>query len=607
MIGRLKYNYHVTKTISNQYNNPLLIIPSTFGLILNLNVIISLNPSQISYNNSTYTEGPQIAEVFNNFFHSVFAKPATSYPDTALPRDISNSILHASNLSLDREQVNKALKRVNIDKGPGSDNIPPILISRCADALTTPILILFNRSLREGRFPDKWKEAHIVPIFKKGVKTKAENYRPISILNIFAKLLEKFVFDIIYPIIYNAIPNNQHGFVRARSTVSNLAQFLTYTLKNMDAGGQVDVIYTDFEKAFDRVDHIILLRKLNHLGIHGDLLRWIESYLKNRSQAVVIGGHKSNFIKICSGVPQGSHLGPLLYNAYLFDIYTCFKNSSHLLYADDKKIFLKIKHDSDCVNLQEDLNRLTSYYANNRITVNTNKCQIITFTRKASPIIFNYKINNSLLQRIDVVKDLGILLDTKLTFNDHIDYITNKAYKNLGFVKRSCENFDNILCIKLLYFSYVRSTLEYGSCVWSPIYQTHKLKIEAIQKKFLKYLDFKSKQYLHTYEKRCDHYRLLSLSDRRILLDQCLLHDIINGRLDTPELLSQISFSTPTKRTRHTKLFSTNLCRTRYAKNLTINRICDQYNINFSNIDIFHLSKNTFKTHIIKLLALAYQ
>lgn len=158
-----------------------------------------------------------------------------------------------------------------------------------------------------------------------------------------SKLFESVVYVHLKPIISRSIPYEQHGFMKHRSTVTNLDVFTDYVLRSMDDRCQVDVIYTDFEKAFDRVDHVILLQKLSDLGINGNLLRWVTSYIKNRMQAVVTGSARSNFIIIPSGVPQGSILGPLFYNAYPFDIGSCFRNAQYLMFADDMKVFFKIR------------------------------------------------------------------------------------------------------------------------------------------------------------------------------------------------------------------------------------------------------------------------
>ncbi|CAG9124933.1 unnamed protein product [Plutella xylostella] len=329
----------------------------------------------------------------------------------------------------------------------------------------------------------------------------------------------------------------QHGFLRKRSTVTNLASFSNFLLNNMDHGGQVDVIYTDFEKAFDRVDHTILLHKLQILGIHGDLLRWIKSYLTNRSQAVVLGGFRSNFVGIPSGVPQGSHLGPLFYNAYLFDIDTAFTSSKHLLYADDKKIFYKIRNLQDHEAVQADLDALYRYYLNNKITVNVKKCMCISFTRKPKPSYFNYAFNGNTIERVNSVRDLGIILDSKFLLSEHIDHIANKAYRNLGFVLRSCKPFTNIGAIKSVYYAYVRSTLEYASTIWSPHYTIYKERLEKVQKVFINHLNFRLRNSANSYKDGCRINNVNTLEERRTLLDMCFLHDLVHGRVDCAELV----------------------------------------------------------------------
>lgn len=373
----------------------------------------------------------------------------------------------------------------------------------------------------------------------------------------------------------------------------------------MESGGQVDVVYTDFEKAFDRVDHDLLLHKLHSLGIRGDLLRWVQSYLSNRSQAVVLGGYKSDYIAVPSGVPQGSHLGPLFYNAYIFDIANCFAQANHLLYADDKKIFMRVRSVADCELLQSDLNNLFDYYQKNNITVSIRKCQCISFTRKKIPVFFSYNFDNQIIERVSVVRDLGIYLDSKMTFTAHFDNIVNRAYRNLGFVLRTCQPFKSITSLKVLYSAYVRSILEYACQVWSPFYAVHIKRIERIQKKFLKHLNFRdgvSSDKVESYVHNCRIHNLLALEERRDMLDIVLLYDILSGHIDCPDLLAQITFNVPRRRTRHTSLFSVPLHSTNYGRNRALGRILTSYNKRFPHVDPFNNSKISFKFKIIKTI-----
>lgn len=558
-------------------------------------------PKRLTYKNVCYSDGKEICDAFNDFFHSVFSAQHSSYSDSSENCNDTNCNTIIS-LQVSLQTVEGSLKSLNVDKGAGCDGIPAAFWKGCTNSLAEPIHIIFNRSLKEGIFPEAWKRAHIVPIHKKGTRANVENYRGISILNILGKLFEKIVYDCIYPYIATGVPNTQHGFMRRRSTTSNLACFTSYLLKNTDRGGQVDVIYTDFEKAFDRVDHVILLNKLFRLGIRGDLLRWIKSYLSNRSQAVVVGGYRSDFIEIPSGVPQGSHLGPLFYNAYLFDIHESFINSEHLMYADDKKIFLKIKSISDCELLQADLDNLTKYYNTNKITVNVNKCQCISYSRKIHPVNFQYNFNGIIINRVKIVRDLGVIFDNKLSFSEHIDFVTTKAFKNLGFVIRSCKIFKDVGSIKSVYFAYVRSILEYACPIWSPFYIIYVSQLERLQQKFVNHLNYRLRKPPMSYQQSCNTHGMLTLEQRRKILEMCLLYDILNGNLDCADLLSQVKFNTPQRRTRHTPMLYVPIHATNYAQNNVVTRIVRTHNTTFKDIDIFTYSKKTFKTRLVKAL-----
>lgn len=558
-------------------------------------------PNILTLNNRILSEGSDMVEGFNNFFYSMFSLPVPQYAQSELV-DPQQAVENIGTLLISETSVLSLLKNLDVKKGAGCDNIPPYFIKQCASVLAGPLAKLFTKSIRGGVFPTVWKEAKIVPVHKKGLKIKIENYRPISILNVFSKIFEKSVYNSIYPFVSKCIPSEQHGFLKGRSTTTNLVLFAKYIRDNIEQGYQIDVIYTDFEKAFDRVDHNILLSKLHKLGIHGDLLRWIESYLTNRCQAVVLGGYRSDFIIIPSGVPQGSHLGPLFYNIYLYDIYAALSYSKFLMYADDTKIFLRISSRDDSLRLQHDLNQLCTYYRQNRISVNVDKCQVITFTRKQHPLVFSYHLNDVPLQRVDHIRDLGLHLDSKFTFNRHIDVITNKAFKSLGFIMRICAPFRNRNCIKSVFFAYVRSVLEYGSNIWSPNYAVHIDRIEKIQKRFVKFLNFRTFTTPSTYESNCEVHHMLPLHKRRILLDMMLLYNVINSKIDCPELIAELGIRVPLRRTRHTKFLHTKFHRTNYGRNETLTRIANEFNNNFNNLDPFVCTKNTFRKLVIQTL-----
>lgn len=573
--------------------------PKTFWTFVKATRGGSGYPKKMCLDGAEYTEGKDICNAFNSFFQSVFGVPSSNSTPAHTEQTCTDVV---SNVQINTSTVEVMLKTLDTNKGAGSDGLPSLFWSRCAKSLALPLTLIFNRSLREGIFPYIWKSALIVPVHKKGSRTDIKNYRAISILNTAAKIFERVVYDVIYTTLARSIPEQQHGFLRKRSTTSNLASFSSFVLENMDHGGQVDVIYTDFEKAFDRVDHVILLNKLQILGIHGDLLRWTESYLTNRSQAVVIGGYRSNYVNVPTGVPQGSHLGPLFYNAYLYDIGSCMEHTGYLMYADDKKIFLKIDTVHDCLLIQRDLNRLLEYYRKNKITINAGKCECISFTRKPKPIQHKYYFEGVEISRKQCVRDLGVYFDHKMTLSEHIDYITTKAYKNLGFVLRICKPFSDIDAIKMVYFAYVRSVLEYASSIWSPQYKVYKNRIERIQKIFSKHLNYLLHNSFVTYTDSCTEHNLLSLEKRRVVLDMALLYDIINSNIDCPNLVSKVTFRTPKYRTRNTTLLDTPRHHTKYHRNSVLSRLAFTYNKEFGHIDIFGKSKITFKKDIIKAI-----
>lgn len=213
----------------------------------------------------------------------------------------------------------------------------------------------------------------------------------------------------------------------------------------MDKRVRVDAIYTDFSKAFDKISHRILIDRLADVGVSGFLLRWIWSYLRDREQVVTVNGYQSNPFDVPSGVPQGSHLGPLFFIIYLNDIGKCFLNCKFLLYADDLKMFCPVEHPSDCQKIQEDLDRLAAYCSKMDLFLNLEKCVAITYTRNKSFVCHSYLVNNTQLKTVSEIKDLGVIMDSKLLFKFHIEKIINESNKMLGFIKRNTKYFRNFL------------------------------------------------------------------------------------------------------------------------------------------------------------------
>ncbi|CAH2097152.1 unnamed protein product [Euphydryas editha] len=315
-------------------------------------------PASMRLDDTMADSGSSIANLFAQHFSSIF---------TQTTHVVNNNIKRSTNLQqlpkfrfLEVEVLRK-IKGLNIHKGMGPDNIPPIFVKRCGVAIALPLTMIFNRSLQEGIFPNVWKKARIVPVFKKDDRTDIKNYRPISILSCFSKLFESLVHSILARHFENLLDNSQHGFRGGLSVQTNLSNFITDLMVEVDKGNEIDAIYTDFSSAFDKVDHIILLNKLSQCGIGPCLLKWIESYLHQRPQTVVVNGFESAEYIARSGVPQGSHLGPLLFLAFINDITTVIRHSKCSLYADDLKIYRTVGSNVDVQLLQADLDVIVNY------------------------------------------------------------------------------------------------------------------------------------------------------------------------------------------------------------------------------------------------------
>ncbi|KAJ8717226.1 hypothetical protein PYW08_005625 [Mythimna loreyi] len=572
------FDTYMAKIESAIINNP-----RSFWSYVKSKRTVNAFPNVMHYRDTIAETGEEICNLFSNYFHSTFQNPDS----IVIPsRENNNSVTSISTIEISHEEVLKLMKSLDLTKAGGPDSIPPIFIVSCAVSLVDPVCILFKRSVSEGIVPRVWKSAYITPVFKKGDRSNVEDYRPISKTCLFSKLLERIIYKQVYGAVRSNFGEEQHGFLRNRSTTSNLILSHEFVSEGMDQRAQVDVIYTDYSKCFDRINHTVLLDKLLLTGIHGDLYRWFSSYIENRTQAVVLKGYVSGWNYVPSGVPQGSILGPLLFTLFISDIHKCFRHSYILLYADDMKIHKVAKNISDAEQLQNDLNRFEEYCVHNKLQLNVAKCFQITYSRQKTIVNFEYKLNDQVLNKVTAIKDLGVKMDYKLLFDQHIDYIVNRASKALGFIIRVSADFRSLKTIKILYCAFVRSHLEYASQVWNPQYEKYKSRIEAVQKKFLRYLDYKARQYSDDYNHRCKRYHFLPLHYRRDINDISFFINIANGSIDCPELLSKLHLRTNLLGLRRRPLMQIASGSTNYRKNTFLLRAAQAFNNIPDDLDV---------------------
>lgn len=561
-------------------------------------------PSQMHLADSTAKTGPEVANLFASHFSSTYL--ANSADDvTQIPEQFNNRSI--AQIKISEKDIYFKINQLDIFKGSGPDGIPPLLIKRCSQSLTYPLFIIFNKSLETGQFPDIWKKARILPLHKKGDSCIITNYRPISILCCFSKLFESLICPIITQHIDIAISDFQHGFRMGRSAETNLVSFISDISKEVDSGYQVDTIYTDFSSAFDKVSHSLLIAKLEANGVHGSLLNWFKSYLERRSQLVSMNGHESRLYYADSGVPQGSHLGPILFSLFINDIVTKLQNSKCSLFADDLKIFKTVNCLTDASLLQSDLSKVQQWCTENFMVLNSQKCYHIKFTRKKMPIPSVYKVGDDVLNEVNEVKDLGVTLDAKLTFIPHINNITKKAAQMMGFIRRNSNGF-SVQSKILLYDSLVRSHLEYSSSAWNPSYALHSQHIESIQRSFTRHLAFISSGISHRcpYEQRLSFFNMVSLKSRRTLRDLTFLHKVMNGNILCSDILERVFLTVPYNYPRQpiSKILHGPIGKTNLLSHSPINRMCQSYTNLLSkdpDIDMFSNSLNIFKSYARKV------
>ena len=557
-------------------------------------------PVTMTDGNLVTSDGHQICQMFADQFASGFVKGKAAQHSSVSDnmRNMNNNSLPLTEPVIDRDCLIRKLKSLDSHKGAGPDGIPPIFFSKCAYALASPLLMIFNRSLSTGVFPDIWKTAKVVPIHKSGESDNVSNYRPISILCTLAKVFESLICPLIQSHLKLYLSVSQHGFVGGRSTCTNLVAFTEFLVNAIDSGGQVDVVYTDFSRAFDCVPHDILLDKLSAYGITGNLLAWLKSYLENRFFFVVVNGFQSCVCATTSGVPQGSHIGPILFIVFVNDIPECFRFSECFMYADDLKFGKVINSREDAEALQKDLDKLIEWCVNNGMDLNIRKCFHIKFTRKKLLVPSVYSIGSHVIQEVDEIKDLGVLFDKKLTFIPHLESVIKRASRMLGFVIRNASGFRRSKTKMILYNCHIRSILEYCSTVWRPHYATHKLRLERIQKRFLWHLAYscgvaKTKP---SYVTRLSYFKVSSLEKRRNIIDSTFLIKILRNKIDCPQLLEKIKFRAPARYPRvPITPFYPPPRRTVLGANSTIPRLCKLLNSCSDLVDVHADSLTKFR------------
>ena len=444
-------------------------------------------PTMIDNNGIVEYEPSNIAEAFGQYFSSLLV--GNSNDETCRTFDdngFCELIPHLQGVEISDSDVLEVINSLKNDKSPGPDNITPRLLKLCSQSITPILRRLFVDSLSQGTLPMSWKKANITPVHKSGDTTSVCNYRPIALTSVVCKIIETLITKAIHRHIseYCLLDCNQHGFVKGRSCVTQLMSIVQTWLRFLDKPSppKIDVIFFDFTKAFDLMPHDILLRKLkSQFFISGKLWFWIQSFLTNRQQRVLYKGATSTWFDVLSGIPQGSVLGPCLFNLFINDLIHQ-TNSPTALFADDTLIYRPVNTTQDEQILQQDINRVHSWCVANKMRINIKKSKVMRITWSRNPGIPNYVYNETPLEIVNEYKYLGIIINNKLTWHTHVEYVFRKANRLLGFISSVSKSLSQSAFFSV-YKSLVIPVLEYGQPVWQLHTSVLSNKLEQIQRR----------------------------------------------------------------------------------------------------------------------------
>ena len=489
-------------------------------------------PECMNYKSRFRTNRQEQCELFNEFFYRQFSSPSLYNIDINFSGDsMSEFIIH-------QNTVFRILSDIKTNKAQGPDKIHGKVLKECATSLAYPLSVLFNMCFKSGQLPCDWKTANIVPIFKKGSKTDIENYRPISLTSLVMKVFERIIRDELYLRCEQYLDRRQHGFLPKRSCTTLMVDYCDSLALSLNSGIETDVVYFDFSKAFDTVNHDILLHKLKNMyKIDGHLLRFIACYLKGRKQRVVIGNCEASLRNVDSGVPQGSILGPLLFVLFINDLPAGLSPETNAaMYADDTKIWRQIHTLADCYILQNDIDYMQNWAVENKMKFNSTKCKVLQVSlRRTNPLLdclpfskYHYMLDFCFLDFTSSENDLGVNITRKLNWNEQCTKLISKASQMFGLTRRTAHFVSNPRQRRALYLALVRSQFEHCSVIWRPHCKTAINKLENLQKRCLKWI--LSEEFLHyssdIYFQKCKSLDILPLGFRLLLNDLVLFHKI---------------------------------------------------------------------------------
>ena len=498
------------------------------------------HPTCLLDGDKNITNPTKMANTFNGYFTSIadnILKKRKFEGNKSFQDYLTNPLNNSFFLyDCDEIEIKSIITSLNLNKASGPNSIPTKILHLLKEEISTPLCNIFNLSFSTGQHPDILKIAKTIPVFKKGSRLLVCNYRPISLLSNLNKILEKLIFSRLYKFFdnYKCIYSLQFGFRAKHSTNHALIDITENIRCALDNKNVACGIFVDLQKAFDTVNHNILLNKLNHYGIRGIANDWLSSYLSNRSQYVSILGFNSETKFIKHGVPQGSVLGPLLFLIYINDLHHAIKYSKVYHFADDTNL-LNINRSPKQLQKQVniDLKLLYNWLLANKISLNCSKTELIFFCKpgeRPPDIDYKIKMNGHKIIPSNYIKYLGIYLDSNLSGQYHCDLLLKKLKRSNGMLCKA-RHYVQLDELRSIYYAIFSSHMVYGCQVWGQSINIHTEKVFKLQNRAMRIISFSD---FHANSNPIyKENKILKLKDYITLQNCIFVYDFLNNNLPT--------------------------------------------------------------------------
>lgn len=589
----------LNKEYIDQVQQNIIEHPSEFWSYAKFKKKSATYPREMSFNGRKTDQPDEIVGMFADFFEGLYIEDEFPVVFDEVYGDEPDG---AWEIDLTMFDIEKAIEKLDVKSSAGPDDIAPIFMKKCVDVLVWPLWILHRKQMELGKISSKLKISKVVPVYKKkGKKNDVKSYRITAISSVVLKIYESAVQPKLLGGIDPLLSTAQHGFRPKRSVETNLLNLSIAAHDAFSKKQQLDVYYGDFENAFDKLWHRMLIVKMKRFKIGKKTARWLFEFVNGRQFFVKIGNVMSRIYTATSGVPAGSILGPTLFLIGINDIVEYVVYALPLLFADDIKLALAISSTVDSRHFQTDISNVLSWSKRNRLPFNLGKCEVITVARINDPYYVTYFMGDHVVERKEEVRDLGIPIDQKFLLIAHIERSITRARQSMGYIKSVSKGQFGTRALVVLYKAYVRSKLEFASVIWDPYQQNYIDDIESVQKQFVLYALGDSNRIppyrIQPYEERCEKLGLEKLSKRRKVTNTLMAYDLFNKRIGDANIETRFVRKTQHRSMRNERVLAEAVYASEYGRNqplAKITRLANEFK------DWLPLSRGKFKGEVKK-------